>query len=107
MENGQPCQVVLSAEAQRELVSAARMCDVVTIIMRTRLEVNTDPQRRCYNGAHFSSELRWTPREALEYVHPDKVEARLKFWRELNDYAVSQRGQGARSEFKVDTNWPV
>lgn len=28
---------------------------------RRRIEVNTDPQRRCYNGCHASSELRWFP----------------------------------------------
>ena len=27
-------------------------------------------------------------------------QARLKFWRELNDYAVSQRGKSAKCEFE-------
>lgn len=27
---------------------------------RRQIEVNTDPQRRCYYGAHFSSEMVWT-----------------------------------------------
>lgn len=27
---------------------------------RKKVEVNTDPQRRCYDGCHFSSEMRWT-----------------------------------------------
>lgn len=27
---------------------------------REKFEYNTDPQRRCYNGCHFSSEWRWT-----------------------------------------------
>jgi hypothetical protein len=31
-------------------------------------------------------------------IDPDK---RLKFWRELNDYAVSQRGEDSRKEFKL------
>lgn len=30
------------------------------IHFRKRIEVNTDPQRRCYNGCHFSSEMVWT-----------------------------------------------
>lgn len=71
------------------------------ILIRRRRLINTDPQRRCYNGCHFSSELVWTAWEVLEYdIAEDKVERRLQFWRELNDYAISQRGEGARSEFK-------
>lgn len=27
---------------------------------RKRIEVNTDPQRRCYDGCHFSSRMVWT-----------------------------------------------
>ena len=71
------------------------------IVNRTRVLVNTDPQRRCYNGCHFSSELLWTAWGVLEYVSEDKVERKLKFWRELNDYAISQRGESARSEYKA------
>lgn len=75
----------------------------IVIRTRRRIEVNTDPQRRCYNGCHFSSELRWTAWEVLDRVAPEKAEARLKFWRELNDYAVSQRGESARCEFEAMT----
>ena len=32
---------------------------------RKKFEVNTDPQRRCYNGCHFSSEMRWTAWDTL------------------------------------------
>lgn len=72
-----------------------------TIWTRRQIEVNTDPQRRCYNGCHAKSELRWTEWETLEHPVPDRVEERLAFWRDLNDYAVSQRGPSAKSEFKV------
>lgn len=69
---------------------------------RSRRLVNTDPQRRCYNGAHFSSELVWDQWEVLNFdVSSETVEDKLKFWRELNDYAVSQRGDGARCEFRA------
>lgn len=69
---------------------------------RKLVEVNTDPQRRCYNGCHASSEMLWTPWDWLELdVDEDKVEQRLAFWRELNDYAVSQRGESARCEFRA------
>lgn len=73
---------------------------------RRRIEVNTDPQRRCYNGCHFSSEWRWTEWGILDRADADKVETRLKFWRELNDYAVSQRGESARTEFEAVPEMP-
>jgi len=69
---------------------------------RTRTLVNTDPQRRCYNGCHFSSELVWNSWEALNYgVTADTVEDKLNFWRDLNAYAVSQRGPSALKEFRA------
>ena len=68
---------------------------------RRRILINTDPQRRCYNGCHYSSELIWTPWEVLEYdIKPD----RIKFWEDLNKYAVSQRGEEAKREFRVIEN---
>lgn len=71
------------------------------IVCRSRRLINTDPQRRCYNGCNFSEELIWSSWEILEYKLPeDKIERRLEFWRELNNYAISQRGESARSEFK-------
>lgn len=73
-----------------------------TIRRRSWIEVNTDPQRRCYYGCHAKSEWRWTAWSDLnENVPEDKVEAKLKFWRELNDYAVSQRGESAKAEFEA------
>jgi hypothetical protein len=72
------------------------------IMYRKRVLVNTDPQRRCYDGCHFSSELRWTEWESLESNVPEgRIDARLSFCRGLNDYAVSQRGEGAKAEFKA------
>lgn len=70
--------------------------------MRKLRLVNTDPQRRCYNGCHFSYDLIWTPWEVLDSnVKPEKVESTLVFWRELNDYAVSQRGESAKAEYEI------
>ncbi len=64
------------------------------IRFRKLVTVNTDPQRRCYHGAHFSSKEVWSDWTSLESgVAADKVEARLTFWRELNAYAVAQRGK--------------
>jgi len=68
---------------------------------RSRMIINDDPQRRCYNGVHFSTKEIWGEWECLEHVKPEEIESRLKFWQELNDYAVSQRGQGAKREFRI------
>lgn len=67
---------------------------------RAQILVNTDPQRRCYNGAHFSSELQWTGWVNLETEEETKLDRRLEFWRELNDYAVKTRGESAKVEFR-------
>lgn len=64
-----------------------------------KLQLN-DP--RCYNGAFFDAELVDGEWEVLEYDVPeDKVQSRLDFWIDLNNYAVSQRGESARSQFKI------
>lgn len=31
-----------------------------TLWFRSHIEVNTDPQRRCYDGCHARSEMQWT-----------------------------------------------
>lgn len=68
----------------------------------SKIEVNTDPRRRCYNGWHAKSELVDLPWSLLELEVPaERVEGRIKFWRELNDYAISQRGESARKEFRA------
>ena len=73
-----------------------------TIEQRRKILINTDPQRRCYNGCHFSYELVWSEWESLESNTPDdRVEARLEFWRELNEYAVKCRGKEALKEFRA------
>lgn len=73
------------------------------LVFRQRVLVNTDPQRRCYNGCHARSELQWTSWDVLEYQIPvERAKDRIKFWVELNDYAVSCRGEGAKSEFKIE-----
>lgn len=69
---------------------------------RHRVFVFDDPQRRCYNGAYGAHHYEWSEWDLLELnVDPEKVEERLTFWRELNDYAVGQRGESAKREFRV------
>lgn len=78
------------------------MAQTHSIETRRRIEVNTDPQRRCYNGCHARSELQWTEWDWIDLEVPEeKLETRLKFWRDLNDYAVSQRGESAKREFRA------
>ncbi len=73
------------------------------IIIETRRihVVNTDPQRRCYHGVNAKEELIWSPWQELEHIKEEDAERRLSFWRELNDYAVSQRGKSALSETRI------
>lgn len=69
---------------------------------RTWIEVNTDPQRRCYDGCHAKSEMQWTAWRDLETDLTAKIAARLKFWKELNEYAVRERGKkGTLKEFRI------
>lgn len=73
----------------------------IHIERRRQTVVNTDPQRRCYNGCHASFEVHWTEWEVVDFDIPeDRVEHRLAFWRDLNDYAVSERGESARAEYR-------
>jgi len=77
----------------------------VTIMCRSKVFVNTDPQRRCYNGAFKSYRYDWGQWEELDTQDTkEDADERLKFWKELNDYAVSQRGDGAKREFEIRCN---
>lgn len=74
----------------------------MTIEISEQQTVITDPQRRVYNGCIYSSKRIWTNFETLESEIPkDKVEERLAFWVDLNNYAVSQRGEGSRSKYRI------
>jgi len=74
---------------------------MIAIMARDIQIVNTDKQRRCYDGCHYSSKLVWGKWKLLEFVDEDRYKDRLKFWKELNDYAVSERGENAKREFKI------
>lgn len=79
------------------------MTNTYNLYSKHKYFVNTDPQKRCYNGCYYSSEYRWSGWELLEFQVPEnKIDDRLTFWRELNDYAVSQRGTSALKEFKKE-----
>lgn len=72
------------------------------IMVRARVFLNTDPQRRCYNGAYFSGHETWSGWTELEYVPAERAARRVEFWKELNDIAVKARGKGALREFKLE-----
>ena len=70
---------------------------------RRKVLVNTDPQRRCYNGAHFSYEHHWTAWEVLDRLETQDIASqKLKFWEDLNRYAVTHRGDSARCEYRIE-----
>jgi hypothetical protein len=70
--------------------------------VRAKTLVNVDGLRRCYNGCFEGWEYQYTGWDWLEWDVPaDEVESRLAYWRDLNDYAVSQRGESARKEFRI------
>jgi hypothetical protein len=77
-----------------------------TIEHREKTRVATaGSQRRCYNGCFPSSdwEMVWSSWSVLETSMP---ESRLTFWRELNAYAVSERGSDGESEYRLkDKNY--
>lgn len=73
---------------------------------RRQMTINTDPQRRCYNGCHARTEEVWTPWELLVYLkHTDteeEVAEKVAFWRDLNAHAIQARGpENTRREFCV------
>lgn len=77
------------------------MTSTMKIQRRRLILVNTDPQRRCYNGCHFSYDLVWTEWTDLEsFIPDDRIDDRLAFWRDLNAYAVSERGIEAKAQYR-------
>lgn len=62
-----------------------------------------DPLHRCYEGAYDDHHYEWGPWETLwSGDDMSKANCQLEFFRELNDYAVSQRGESAKCEFKIE-----
>ena len=62
----------------------------------------TDPQRRVYNGCAYKSKQSFRPWETLESGISEKdINERLNFWVDLNNYAVSQRGESSRNKYRV------
>lgn len=63
-----------------------------TQVFRKKVEVCTDPQRRCYNGVFFSSEMQWTAWGDISYsTKKEDAEESIKLYASINpnsEYAV-------------------
>lgn len=57
--------------------------------------------RRCYYGVHAKSEWQWTAWETLSDVPEKDADKTIAWWKDLNDYAASERGVTARKEFRA------
>jgi hypothetical protein len=69
---------------------------------RSKRVINTDPQRRCYYGHHYSSETVWSEWEPIVLdIVGSRIDKVLDFWRDLNDYAVKERGESAYCEHRA------
>lgn len=56
----------------------------LVIQSREQFEVNTDPQRRCYDGCHARSEWRWSEwRDLYTVKTQEEAEESLKSWRSI------------------------
>ena len=58
--------------------------------IRRGVRVNTDPQRRCYNGCYFSSHIDWSEWEHwMDYPDEESAErAKRLFQRETQEFKI-------------------
>jgi len=55
------------------------------LLSRSYIEVNTDPQRRCYNGVLAQSEMRWTPwKTVCTYASKADAQESLNTFKQIN-----------------------
>jgi hypothetical protein len=71
----------------------------IILWQRSRCVENRDPMRRCYYGTYADAVLSWTQWVVFDRIPPEKAERQLAVWVDLNDYAVSQRGESAKCEY--------
>lgn len=56
-----------------------------TVLVRKPVEVNTDPQRRCYDGCHFSSRVDWSEwAPVCTYASRETAEGAVEVFRNIN-----------------------
>ena len=74
----------------------------LNLLMRHKVFVFDDPMRRCYNGAYGKHHYEWSSWETLHSnIDKEKGKDIIEYWENLNDFAVSQRGESAKKEFKL------
>jgi hypothetical protein len=77
------------------------------IYVREQHEVNTDPQRRCYNGCHYSSEMVWSAWTHLGTVFSQKdAEESVAFWRKIGRKTSEYKYELAPTEPDKPTEEP-
>lgn len=58
---------------------------IYTLECRKQIEVNTDPQRRCYNGVHAKSEMVWTEWYDLYDIRSEQdAQDSIELYRRIN-----------------------
>jgi len=72
---------------------------------RKRILLPTEgSKKRCYNGCFHPDDWEegWTSWSWLNLkMTKEQAERRLKFWEELNTYAVKQRGNKDESQYRI------
>lgn len=58
--------------------------DLYEIAWRRKIIVNTDPQRRCYNGCNFSEEERWTNWATFGVYSKEDGESSIVTFKQIN-----------------------
>lgn len=53
--------------------------------VRKKITINTDPQKRCYNGCHYSSEEVWTEWEPVcSFRLREDAEESIRVFKKIN-----------------------
>lgn len=63
------------------------------LFFRKKITVNTDPERRCYNGCNFSEETIWTDWAFIGPYSKENAESSAKTFKEINpdrEYKVEE-----------------
>lgn len=56
----------------------------VFLYVRKQVTINTDPQRRCYNGCNFSEEKVWTDWSLIGPYNQEDAESSMKTFQIIN-----------------------
>lgn len=69
---------------------------------REKIEVNDDPQCRCYNGAWFKTKIIWSEWKALGYPKTiEEGERRIKDWLAWDRYIEAINKTNKQREYQL------